>query len=161
MGAALMATHHLLGLSGRAVPWQGPHVFRAGGLKLLFLLSRGERESGAGPWWVGQRPSKGPASLHRASLTILDQNSWGALVVPFFRVCGGETPFPPDGLLLCLACGWRGNLRPVAGMRGGDSSSEAQEPGVKLATSQWSSTNTGLQPHQEQAETPPSAKCLP
>lgn len=30
MDAALMATHHLLGHSGKAVPWLGPCVFRAG-----------------------------------------------------------------------------------------------------------------------------------
>lgn len=30
MGAALTATHHLLGRNGKAVPWLGPRVFRAG-----------------------------------------------------------------------------------------------------------------------------------
>lgn len=49
MGAVLMATHHLLGLSGKVVPWLGPRVFRAGELRLL----SGEREKvglGHGGW---------------------------------------------------------------------------------------------------------------
>lgn len=59
MDAVLMATHHLLGRSGKAVPWLGPCVFRAGGLGQLYVLSRREKQGGLGNAGQGQHPCSG------------------------------------------------------------------------------------------------------
>lgn len=88
MDAALMATHHLLGHSGKAVPWLGPCVFRAGGLGQLFFLSRREKKGGTGQCWAG------PASLLRAGLPSLkflrypDCNILGGCVWVSFLLMG-------------------------------------------------------------------------
>lgn len=69
MGAALMATRHLLGHSGKAA--LGPLVSRAG--RCLFLLTRSKREGVCGVGWGGFAELRNGTTeaLPAAALTLL------------------------------------------------------------------------------------------